>query len=224
MGAMKRTLLTALTTGALVLGGGALLSGCGSSHPDTVSVAESPPASAAGTTAAQATSSTTTTSPATTTPAASASGGTAAPDTTRTAPEPAFTESETHAEGLSGAAAIVRAHGYTPGNASEYHENQTLRVLVGTRSGSGDGYGQQAFFFLDGHYLGTDAKEPSATIKVLAQNDTEVTLAYPLYRPGDALASPSGGHAIVHFQLDNGQLTPLGRIPPANSASGLSRN
>ena len=34
-----------------------------------------------------------------------------------------------------------------------------LRVLVATRTGSGDGYGQQAFFFLDGHYLGTDAKE-----------------------------------------------------------------
>ena len=122
------------------------------------------------------------------------------------------------------AAALVRARGYTPNDTSEYHENQTLRVLVGTRTGSGDGYGQQAFFFLDGRYLGTDAKDPSASVKVISQSDTEVTLAYQLYRPNDPLSSPSGGQAIVHYQLNNGALTPIGRIPPASSTSGLSRN
>ena len=80
--------------------------------------------------------------------------------------------------------------GYTPNDTSEYHENQTLRVLVGTRTGSSDGYGQQAFFFLDGHYLGTDAKEPSASVKVISQSDTEVTLAYPLYRPERPAVEP----------------------------------
>jgi len=59
---------------------------------------------------------------------------------------------------------------------------------------------------------------------VIAQSDTEVTLAYPLYRPGDPLANPNGGQATVHFQLNDGKLTPLGTIPPANSATGLSRN
>ncbi len=223
MHAMTRKLLTAIATLALGLGGGALLGGCGGSGTKTVSVAEAPPAASAATTPTTTTS--TATTPASTTPApTSTSGGTAAPSTTRTAPEPAFAQQETHAEGLSAAAALVRARGYTPNDTSEYHENQTLRVLVGTRTGSTDGYGQQAFFFLDGHYLGTDAKEPSASVKVISQSDTEVTLAYALYRPNDPLSSPSGGQAIVRYQLNNGALTPIGRIPPASSTSGLSRN
>jgi hypothetical protein len=97
-------------------------------------------------------------------------------------------------------------------------------VLLGTRTGSGDGYGQQAFFFLDGRYLGTDAKEPSATLKVVSQNDTEVAIAYPLYRKSDPLCCPGGGQRIVHFALNNGKLTPLDPIPPASSSSGLARN
>ena len=73
--------------------------------------------------------------------------------------------------------------GYTPNDTSQYHPNQTLRVLVGTRTGSGDGYGQQAFFFVDGRYIGTDTSQPSATREGRdRQGDTEVTLAYPLYR------------------------------------------
>jgi hypothetical protein len=212
----------ALAAGLLLLPAG--LAGCGS-QTKTVSVDEAavPPASTATpptATSTQAHPTTTTT----TTPATSASGGTAAQSTTRTAPEPAFTETTSQAKGASAAAATVRAQGYTPSDTSEYHENQTLQVLVGTHTGSSDGYGQQAFFFLDGRYLGTDAKEPSATVRVIAQNDTEVVLAYPLYRPGDPLSSPSGGHAIVHFQLNNGKLTPAGRIPPASSSTGLSRN
>ena len=54
------------------------------------------------------------------------------------------------------------AKGYTANDTSEYHPNQTLRVLIGTRAAPATGYGQQAFFFVDGHYIGTDTKEPSA--------------------------------------------------------------
>jgi len=117
----------------------------------------------------------------------------------------------------------VRERGYTPNNTSDYHSDQALRVLVGTRTGSGDGYGQQAFFFVNGRYIGTDAKTPSATLRVSGQSDTEVTLAYPLYRKNDALCCPGGGTAHVHFQLNNGKLVPLDPIPPANSSTGLSR-
>jgi hypothetical protein len=117
---------------------------------------------------------------------------------------------------VSAASELVRARGYTPNDTSEYHENQTLRVLVGTRTGSGEGYGQQAFFFVDGRYLGTDTKEPSATVKVLSQSDTEVTLAYPIYSAGDSLSSPSG-QTTVRFVLNNGKLTPVGTIPPASA-------
>jgi hypothetical protein len=88
---------------------------------------------------------------------------------------------------------------------------------------SSDGHGQQAFFFVNNGYIGTDAKEPSATVKVVSQSDTEVTLAYPLYRSSDPLCCPGGGQTTVTFQLNNGKLTPLGPIPPASSTTGLSR-
>ena len=224
MGAMKRDLLQALCVLALGLSGGVLLGGCGS-QAKTVSASSSPAvAQATGTTTQSTTATSTATQPASSTPAqTTTSGGSSAPGTTRTAPEPAFTQQEAHAQGVSGAATVVRAKGYTPNDTSEYHAGQTLRVLVGTRTGSGDGYGQQAFFFVGDRYIGTDAKEPSATVKVLSQSDTEVTLAYPLYRKSDPLSSPSGGQATVQFQLNNGKLTPVGHIPPASSSSGLSR-
>jgi hypothetical protein len=117
----------------------------------------------------------------------------------------------------------VRAHGYTPGDPSQYHPSQTLQVLLGTRTGSGEGHAGQAFFFLGGHYLGTDTAAPSGAIRVVSQSDTEVTLAYSLYAPHDALCCPSGGERTVRFALDNGRLTPLDPIPPASSTAGPSR-
>ncbi len=225
--AMKRDLLGAL--GALTLGAcaSALLGGCGS-QTKTVTVGSAPAVANGAATGTQpstaATNTATTPSSSTTTAPTGTAGGTAAPNTTRSAPEPAFTQHETHAEGAGEAAAVLRARGYTPNESSQYHPNQTLRVLVGTKTGSSDGYGQLAFFFVGGRYIGTDTKVPSATVKVISQGDTEVTLAYPLYRARDPLSSPSGGQATVRFQLDNGKLTPLGTIPPASSTSGLSRD
>ncbi len=204
---------------ALLLGvsAAALIAACGSGTK-TVSVGGNPPETQASTAAHSATtSSTPATTPSTT---VGAGGGTPAPATTRTAPEPAFTEKKDSSEGLTAATAVLRANGFTPANTSSYHPNQALRVLIGTRAGSSDGYGQQAFFFVNGRYIGTDSKVPSATVSVVSQDDTEVTLAYPLYRKGDPLSSPSAGVAKVRLQLNNGQLAPLDPIPPASSASG----
>jgi hypothetical protein len=221
-GVMKLSTSAALAIG---LSSAALLAGCGS-QTKTVSATGAPAETRPTGTATQPTGTTaTTTSPDTGTGTGTGTGGsTPAPSTTRTAPAPAFTQQETHAEGVSAAAEVVRAHGYTPNSTSEYHSHQTLRVLVGTRTGSADGYGQQAFFFVGARYIGTDTKVPSATVKVISQSDTEVTLAYPLYRKSDPLGSPTGGQTSVRFQLNDGKLTPLGAIPPASSRSGLSRN
>ena len=194
-----------------------ILGGCGGGTK-TVSVASAP-------TSAQTTD--TTTQPTTSTaskPANTTTTGT----TTRTAPEPAFAEkgkagSSTTAEGLPAALAVVRAHGFLAKDTSDYHPNQTLRVLIGTGASSNDGYDKQAFFFVDGRYIGTDSTRPSAMVSVVSQSDTEVTLAYSMYRSGDPLCCPGGGQAKVRFQLDNGQLTPLEEIPPVNSTTGLSR-
>jgi hypothetical protein len=226
MAVMTRPPIAALAV--LALGAcAAVLGGCGSSQTKTVSVAGAPAITTTSTptsTTTQSTATTTTAPPTTTTtPPTATAGGTAAPGPTHTAPEPEFTQQESHAEGVSEAAAVLKASGYTPAESSQYHPNQTLRVLVGTKAGSSDGYDQQAFFFVGGRYIGTDTKEPSASVKVLAQSDTEVTLGYPLYRSGDSLASPSGGVATVHFQLNNGKLVALNPIPPASSSSGAAR-
>jgi len=200
------------------LGAATLLAGCGSGTK-TVTAASAPPVSQTATQPTTTTTkSSTATTPATTSPTTSTGSS-----TTRSAPEPAFAQQEGKPEGTSAAAAAVRARGYTPNDTAEYHSGQTLRVLVGTRTGSADGYGQQAFFFVDGRYLGTDTKEPSAKVRVVGQGDTEVTLAYSLYRRGDPLSSPSGGEARVTFQLNNGKLVPLGKIPSASSTATLSR-
>jgi hypothetical protein len=227
MAVMRRQLIAAVNV--LVLAAcAAVLGGCGSSQTKTVSVAGAPTVTGASTPASTASQSTptTTTAPTTTSPATAptgTAGGTAAPGPTHTAPEPEFTQQESHAEGVSEAAAVLKSRGYTPAETSQYHPSQTLRVLVGTKAGSSGGYDQQAFFFVGGRYIGTDTKEPSASVRVLSQSDTEVTLGYPLYRSGDPLSSPSGGVATVHFQLNNGKLTPLNAIPPAQTSAGAAR-
>jgi hypothetical protein len=211
-------LLAVAAIGALVLGG------CGSGATKTVTVSGSfsphtttQRTSTTGTTS----SSATTTTPASTTSSTNQTGGA---ETTRTTTAPAFTKESAGPEGLDAAVAVVKAHGYTPGETSTYNPSNTLRVLVGTSSGSSDGYGHQAFFFVDGRYIGTDTKQPSASVKVVGQSDTEVALAYSLYKPGDPPGKPSGGEATVHFQLNNGRLVALNPIPPATSSTGVARN
>lgn len=219
-GARTRSKALRASVVVMLISAVALLAACGGGTK-TVTVS-SAPLTPTSSTATPSTTQSTQSTP-TQTSSTNTSTGTTGTTTTRSAPEPAFTQGEAKAEGTSGAAAVVRAHGYTPNDTSQYHSDQTLRVLVGTRTGSADGYSQQAFFFVDGRYLGTDTKLPSATVKVIGQADTEVTLGYALYRKGDALVNPSGGEAHVTFQLNNGKLVALQKIPPAASNSGLSR-
>jgi hypothetical protein len=211
---LARTLTTALLLGGAL----ASLTACGSSTK-TVSVSGPPPQSQSSTTHPSTTARHTT---APTAPAA-ASHGSSGTTSTRSAPEPEFTQHEHRPASALAAAAVVRTHGFTPVNTSDYHPGQALTVLIGMRPGSGDGYGQQAFFFVNGRYIGTDAIAPSAALSVVRQSDTEVTLAYPLYRASDPLCCPSGGHAKVRFQLNNGKLSALDPIPPVSSRRGFSR-
>jgi hypothetical protein len=196
----------------------AVLAGCGSVTKTASTSAAAPEISRPATaTAPPATAST----PSSSTP--TQTGSTPAPTSTRTAPEPAFTQQEAKGQGLSAAVAVLRVHGYQPSSTADYHADQALQVLVGTRAGSSDGHVQQAFFFVNGRYIGTDAIAPSAMLRVAGQSDTEVTLAYGLYRKSDPLCCPGGGQARVRFQLDNGKLSPLDPIPPASSGNGSSR-
>jgi hypothetical protein len=215
MGAMRRGPSRVLApVGAI--GVAMLLLGCGSGTK-TVTVSSVPSVAQTGATSTPAAKTPTTK----TQPTVTESTTTA---TTHSAPEPAFTQEKAPSEGAAAAAAIVRAKGFTPNDTSQYHSKQALRVLVARRTASGDGYAQQAFFFVNGRYIGTDTREPSATLRVVSQGDTEVTLGYPLYRRNDPLCCPGGGQATVRFQLNNGRLTPLGAIPPVERSNGLSRH
>jgi hypothetical protein len=210
----------------LALAGTALLAGCGS-QAKTASL--SPPGAAGSSASTSATGAATTTTQTTTSTNSSAqgtvgaNGGNEAPSSSHGSSAPAFVEEESHEGSLAHALAVVRAHGYTANDTSDYHPDQTLRVLVGTRTGSADGHQQQAFFFVDGRYIGTDSSQPSAAVKVVAQGDTEVTLAYQLYKPGQPLCCATGGEAQVRFQLNNGKLAALDPIPPVESKTGSSR-
>lgn len=121
------------------------------------------------------------------------------------------------------ALAVVRGLGYVPADAGDYHRDQTLRVLLGTRAGGATSPGALAFFFLRDRYLGTDSSLPSARLQVGAQDDTSITLTYTLYRPGEAACCATGGVRDVRFALDNGRLEPMSPIPTAASGAPLSR-
>ncbi len=136
---------------------------------------------------------------------------------TRTAPAPAFTRTTggTPAPGgdLQAAVAKVHALGFTPLSTAAYDPNQTLRVLVGARTGSADARTQQAFFFDGPRYLGTDASATSGQIAVVGHGDTDVRLRYAIYRPSDPDCCPTGTPRTVDFTLDGGHLVAADPIP-----------
>src|SRR3954452_2715095 len=116
---------------------------------------------------------------------------------------------------LAQARAKVSAEGYNVNNASDYDPSRTLRVLVGTRKDSGDGYAKRAFFFVGGRYIGTDTSDDSASNRVEGQDDATVTLPYALYGGKDPLCCP-GGTARVRYQWNGSRLVPLDPIPSAS--------
>jgi hypothetical protein len=199
---------------ALLGAGAGALAGCGSSAKVLTKSGPPTPIAAATASSTATTMQVATSSSATAAAAGAQNGGTLAATSTRTEGAPGFIHEEAPSGQLASAIATVRAHGYTPEETSQYHAGQTLRVLVGTRTGSADGYAQQAFFFVGGHYIGTDTAQPSARVTVVSQSDTEVTLAYARYRPGDPLCCAHGGQAQVSYALNNGRLSALDPIPP----------
>jgi hypothetical protein len=191
-----------------------LIAGCGSGAK-TVSVSSSPLES--NTTTQTTSSKTSATSTSTTqTEAETQRTTTEQASTSRTSSAPAFVEQEEGSGGpLAAAVATVERAGYVPNDTAQYRASQTLRVLIGAKAGASEAtaYGEQAFFFIDGSYIGTDAAKPSAAIKLVSQSDTEVVLSYGLYDSAGA----GSGEAEVHFQLDNGKLEALDPIPPVRA-------
>jgi LppP/LprE lipoprotein len=189
------------------------VSGCGSGS-STRSTASPLPAG----TATQTTSSTSST-PSSSSPTTTPTTATTSPGATGGAAAPSSAGSSGTATGLSGAEAVLARKGYTVANPSDYHADQTLRVLVGFQRGLADARVQRAFFFVGDRYLGTDTSDTSASIGVVSQDDTGVTLRYGIYRRGQPLCCPSST-ASVRYVLDNGRLVPSGLIPSTAARNG----
>ena len=108
------------------------------------------------------------------------------------------------------AAEVVASRGFEVVRLKDYDPRKTLRVLIGrTTSGS-----HLAFFFVNGDYIGNDATDPSAKLRVARRGDLAVTLAYGIYAPGDAPDAPSGGPVRVRFTWDGTRLAPQDPLPP----------
>jgi hypothetical protein len=135
--------------------------------------------------------------------------------TTTTPPNPHATLS------LHGAELVLGARAFGVLTERDYRPDQALKVLIGIRRMALRA--EQAFFFVGDRFIGTDTAEPSGAIEVLAQSDTQITLGYGLYRPGDALCCASAGVARVTYVWNGTRLVPRGAIPTADPGASVSR-
>jgi hypothetical protein len=94
-------------------------------------------------------------------------------------------------------------------------------VITGTCAGSATGYCQNAFFFYDNRYLGTDVKGLDLGVSVEWTTGDVAALSYPLYAPGDPNCCPTGGSRLVRFEWNGSAVVPLDPLPPyPNSTTG----
>jgi LppP/LprE lipoprotein len=125
---------------------------------------------------------------------------------------------------LSQAESVVMDDGYTPysDSASNWDPSAPINVILGTLSGSADGFNNWAFFFAGNTYIGHDTSDPSAQISVFGRTKNVITLSYQLFAPNDPLCCPTAPAQQVRYQYANGVLTPLDPIP-SSSGSGNHR-
>ena len=146
----------------------------------------------------------------------------AATSTTSTSTTPAAPSEPDAPLSLQAAEQVLEARGFAPLGERDWRPDQPLKVLLGV-SRSADPRAEQAFFFVGDTFIGTDTKDPSASIAVVAQDGDSVTLTYALYRPSDAIDSPTGGTADVTYAWNGTRLVPQDPIPSAASDARLSR-
>lgn len=123
---------------------------------------------------------------------------------------------------LQAAERVLDARGFAPLGERDWRPDQRLKVLIGVARTAAP-RAERAFFFVGDTFIGTDTSAPSARIEVVAQDDDRVTLAYALYRPGDAVDDPTGGSADVTYAWNGARLVPQDPIPSADPDAPLSR-
>jgi hypothetical protein len=144
------------------------------------------------------------------------------PTTTPTSSTASTTPNPSTPLTLHAAEQVLAAHGYAPLGERDWQPDQALKLLLGVSNASGP-RAEQAFLFVGGTFIGTDTKDPSASIEVAAQDGDSVTLSYGLYRPADQIDVPTGGTVEVTYRWDGSRLTPEDPIPSASTAAPLSR-
>jgi hypothetical protein len=115
------------------------------------------------------------------------------------------------------AVALVRGRGFTPHDTDDFTmpPPNGLHVIIGTTTGSADGYSQQAFFFANGRFIRTDLPSPSAAIQLAWRNRNTIALSYAVYKPNEPMCCPTGGAMIVRYEWTGTKLNALGPIPSA---------
>lgn len=203
MPSRRRTPL-ALAPAALAL---LALAGCGGGAHNTADATRAVTVTSSGSDTVPAPASTGTSSV-----TAPAHGGTA----TSTAPNPSAPLA------LHAAEQVLAAHGYGVLTERDWRPGQPLKVLIGVSRGSAP-RAELAFFFVGATFIGTDTRDPSGRIEVVAQNGESVTLSYALYTPSDSIDAPSGGSASVTYRWTGTRLVPQGTIPSDAPAASPSR-
>lgn len=121
------------------------------------------------------------------------------------------------------AVAALADEGYDALEPKAYRSGELLNVLIGLNSESPTGTSQQAFFFVNGEYIGTDTAQPSAGIDIAYQDGDEVALSYRLYNASDAQCCPTAGSETVRYRWTGDELKPLDPIPPEDFSVDGSR-
>ena len=150
---------------------------------------------------------------------------TSVPHTTTTAtttdapasPLPATTVPNADSSSFDYSAAVhtIENLGYTvlASQGDEAQAGGPLYVLTATCTDSADGFCQNAFFFIDNRYIGTDISGKDEGVSVSWQHADTVALTYPLYVTEDPPCCPTGGVRTVRFHWDGSFLRPLDELP-----------
>lgn len=147
---------------------------------------------------------------------------TTAPAATATAP--AAPPSPDAPLSLHAAEQVLAAHGYDTLTERDWRPDQPLKVLLGVGMRGPAGTRRElAFLFVGATFIGTDTKDPSGQLAVVAQDGRSVTVRYGLYRPSDAIDDPTGGSADVTYRWTGTRLVPQDAIPTAAPGAALSR-
>jgi hypothetical protein len=112
---------------------------------------------------------------------------------------------------------IAKEKGYDVFSTNEDEDNFStfdFNVLIGTCTGSADGYCQSALFFNKDKFIGMDSDVQSNKVSMAWRNDKTIALNYSLYKDSDGSCCPTGGSKIVRFVTNGSKVTPLDAIPP----------